>query len=203
MKLPWQKSKKAQIASTRERSDSGQFLSQNPPVVAANKTFREVQAENQVLGTTISTMDSMMAFMNKFDELVERKVESRLEGLEEGAGDPESGWLPILKELAPYIGPQLPGLIEKFTGIPAGGSGNAGEQEGSPSPSPPSPAPSPPSSTGSQESIDIAGWISTAAKLTPGLIKPFIPDIEKELEKRNMNPQEFKQAIINLSKAYK
>lgn len=190
MKWPWGKrgkdnvllSKKAEKAAAQLRDENNKFSSGR----ISSAVSKSADDENRTMTTTINTMDSMIGFMTKFDELVDRKVEQRLEYENDGATDNE--WLPIVKEILPY----LPNIMQKI------GITSVGEPNGGASP--------PPQASPPQASHDVMKYMALAAKAhkIPGgidTLKAVLPQAYEEMEKAGIDSSVFKQAVININRA--
>jgi len=106
-----------------------------------------------------------------------------------------AAYLPLIQGAMPYIAPYIPGIMERL-----GISATSGVP---PSEAPPSPSSGPAAAASSTAAGQgIIPWINRAAEASPKLIKPFIPKLLEEAERQGIDPVKFKQAIINISKAF-
>jgi hypothetical protein len=178
MRFPWSKSKKAVKAAEQERDSSGKFA---PPQVQT--TVKAVEAEAKNVSALVETLKGVQELNDMMGG-----------GIEEEAVGLGSEWIPLiqtgLQMFGPAITPYLPSILERF-GFTA-------------APSPPLP-PASPSPTAQQPmqaaQEDALVWFKRAANTSPKLIKPALPAVYSEVEKRGMSKKEFKQGITNIYKA--
>ena len=142
-------------------------------------------------------MDAIEGFMAKRDAAIESRVTAILEG--EGSLEPDgqlNSWLPVIQGLMPAIQPYIPAIMERL-GLSR--STEIAVEQGQAFSSSPAPQSHP-------ASENLAKYITMAAKANGRLgkeaIRLAIPTMEKRLQESGIDPQEFKQAIINISKAY-
>jgi len=137
------------------------------------------------------------------------KVMEQMKGLGLlGGGEEESdagilgeldGWQPVIMAVVPFIGPYLPGLIEKYTGVtptPPQGSPPEGHNGGIPPQSAQEASPQ-----AAAANMDFNQLITMAASSPPLAIKAFIPELNRRLEAQGIKPEIFKKALANINKA--
>jgi len=163
------------------RQEDGKF-------VKAPDIAKQVNVETSAISGTLGVLTEINKLIASQNELINSRVASILEGYAEPPEPDGMGWAEILKQIAPYVAPYLPKLLEKYAGV----TPSAPVEPNSP---PPAESPTPPP----QE--DIITYIRLASKASPIVIKPFIPKLLEEVEKKGINPKEFIQAIHNIDKA--
>jgi len=159
------------------------------PRASAPDISKSVQTETSAISSVVEVMKGINALAQAQESLVQQRVDALAidnEGLEVG-----NEWIPIIQQVLPYVGPYLPALIEKFTGV---------------KPSLP-PADLPPSSPPPEESEAAGGLtakqlIEMAAEHSPTEIAVAL-NLKgyKELEKQGIDRKTFKKAIANINKA--
>lgn len=180
--------KKTAKNPVQPRNPDGTFGSPVPTQLRQETAIKSAINEFSFLGNAAQALQEI----NKLAQIQDNAVQERAEAL---AMDSQEGvsigneWIPVIQQILPYVAPYLPGLIQKYTGV------NPSPQE-SPLPNSPASEPKP------AEDSDLITWITRASKASPKLIKPVIPTLEANLIERGIDPSEFKQAIINISRAY-
>jgi hypothetical protein len=197
MKIPFFSRKPVKTAVQPRGQDGtfGQIPGKNPPDIA-----KTIEKEQSAITGTMNVLKDVLTFQQQLDSMVNERVESALEDYEpEGGLNVGNEWAPVISQLIPHIGPYLPGLIEKYTGVtprnegvqpsvPANTQGGAEANTGNP---------------GAPTGSDMSKLIGMASKTPPNLIKPVLPTLKKELEQRGIKETDFIKAIANLAKADK
>jgi len=196
MRLPWQKSKSAEKAAAQARTALGKFATpEREGALKVRETLdqaKQIETETKMFSGIAEGMTAIEQLVQARQKSIDEAIEAALEDYEpEGAAGNE--WLPLIQQLIPYI----PGIMNKFGINPNGG--------GSPSPptAPPSPVADPPAPP-----VDLFKYINLAAEAhrVPGgmtALKVALPTAFEAMEKQGVDPEVFKQAVINISKVVK
>jgi len=137
----------------------------------------------------LNTLDTLLQATATVDKLVESRMS--MLGVASDAPHETEGITAVIRGLelfAPYVGPYIPAIFERF-GLKPQEAAN------------PSPAASP-QQAAAEKGEDITSWLKRASGTPPAVIRPFLPALEGELTKRNIDVKEFKQAIKNINEAY-
>jgi len=98
------------------RTPTGTFAAKEPVTIE-----KRVETEQKALSGTMEVMNSIYGIMEKQEALLNAKVEATLAAGYEPEGPESDGLLqlaiPILEQLAPYIGPYMGPLLEKYAGV--------------------------------------------------------------------------------------
>jgi hypothetical protein len=188
MWIPFRKSKNAVKAAAQPRAEGGKFAA--PPAII---TARAVETESK----NVSALAETLKQVQEISSMMTPEIE-------EGVAGYTSEWIPVIQTgmqlFAPVILKYSDSLMERF-----GFTANAETPLSAPSPgAPPSPLPSPNNAAQTPEpaaQASIATWISRAAKASPKMIKPFIPRLLEEVQRQGIEPEVFKKAVTNISKA--
>lgn len=175
------KTLKQKKAEEQVRLYNGQFAAPAPTYVV-----KQAEADLKVATTQMNQLDSMLNFMDRFNERIDQAVEARLAEYE-GESDPTSS---LINQLAPLL---IPILLKQQ------GLSTLSQQAAVPDPLTPSgTAPVPPA----LPSFNGTSLIKQAASASPSLIKAAMAAKGySELEKQGISQEEFKQAITNMYKA--
>jgi len=162
----------------------------------ARETSKRIEQETSAISGTLSIMSEINKLIESQNSVIESKVASALEQYDLSSPEPDgTAWIPLITKLADNIAPYIPSLMQRFGVNPIPSSPMQ-----PPEPSPQTPLPEQPQNSAEQE--DILIWIKRASEASPKVIKPLIPMLNARLQQEKIDPQEFKKAIQNLSKAY-
>lgn len=197
MRIPFISKKKAAPSAEQPRQYDGRFAVKEP-----DRLEKRVESEQKALSGTVEVMNSIYGIMEKQEAIMNAKVEAVLASGYEPEGSESDGLLailvPVLEQLAPYAAPYIGPLLEKYAGVSPNHTSAVGMTPTIPSVSPAGSG-SPPPAGG----MDFKQLVAQAADSNPTLIKAAMPVINSKLKEQGIEPELFKQAILNLSKAVK
>ena len=200
MRLPWQRNRKAEVAATKPRTESGQFVAQGM-APQAQSVVKQVQNEQMAMTGTLGVMEGATKLFEIVDNLAQKRAEQMVgeEAVEEFGGE----WMPLIQMgmqiFGPALVPYVPGIMEKLGIQPS-------------NPSEVKPAEAGAVSTGSSQGNPaepvkgIGNYIAMAAQAhkVPGgmtALKKALPTAFEEMEKQGLKEETFKQAVRNINKA--
>jgi len=187
MRIRFWKAKK----TAQPRNTDGTFGT-SATAVPRQDIAKTIQGEQSAISGTVQVLKDVLSINEQLNGIAQDRAEALYEG--EAETEISDGWADVAKMAIQVFGetakPYIPSILERF--------GFTASQE-APSPSPQPPSPQQPEGAAQDQGLSI---IKEAAQNSPGVIKTALKlRGYKELEKRGIDKDTYRKAILNLAKA--